>query len=636
MFGYEPAELIGKSGHAMLHHSKPDGTPLAIDDCPIRQTLIDGIARHVSEDVFWRKDGSPLPVEYEFAPVKEGDRIVGGVLTVKDISTRQRAEKALREQQAVLVALMKLPALQEGDLEKTLREMTEAAASTLAVERVSVWRFISDQAKIRCIDLYERSARRHSDSHELRAGELPAYFSALATERVIAAHDAATDPRTRELAIPYFAHHGITSMLDAPVRRGSELVGIVCLEHVGPLRRWTPDEQGFAGALADFMALALEAHDRRLAERTMRESETKLRAVIEHSADAIAIKDLEGRYLLANQAMADLHGRPLGELIGHLDRELIEPETLSRLAAIDAQVVSTGEPMTCELAFKGVGGRVRTFSLAKFPYRAADGRIIGTVGVGRDISEWKQAQAELARHDAELQKSRELAALKDQFLSSISHEMKTPLSLIMGYAELIQEQCPSEDLISGLMDGSRRLSEHINRLLDYSALLSGSLPLFKTEVYLPEIVSNVRGLLEDETVFQDKGLHLETSIAADTPPVLADSRRIVQLLMELLDNATAVSPPSGTIYLNVAPAGNEVRIDITDEGPGIPSEMIPRIWEAFTQLPRQEVEWRGGLGLGLTIAKKLIELHGGRVEVETELGRGSHFSIFLPAVQEAL
>jgi trehalose-phosphatase len=172
-----------------------------------------------------------------------------------------RSEERLRRQNRVLAELARRKSA-PGELPAAFAAIIERAALTLEVERVSIWLFDAERTKISCLDLYERTPGRHSQGLELTAASYPAYFAALESERIIAAHDAGTDPRTREFLDNYLLPLGITAMLDAPVLLGGRLAGVVCHEEVGTPRHWTPDEQSFAGAIADLCAIAIEEDER--------------------------------------------------------------------------------------------------------------------------------------------------------------------------------------------------------------------------------------------------------------------------------------------------------------------------------------------------------------------------------------
>ena len=176
----------------------------------------------------------------------------------------------LRRHNRVLVELARRESVHSGDLALAVREITEAAAKTLEVERVGVWFYSHDRRAIRCFDLYESDKHRHSGGYELREHDYPDYFRALDTERTITAHDAATDPRTAAFRAPYLEPHDITALLDAPIRRFGSMTGIVCHEHVGTRRRWTAEEENFASSIADLVGMAMDAADRVDAQESLR------------------------------------------------------------------------------------------------------------------------------------------------------------------------------------------------------------------------------------------------------------------------------------------------------------------------------------------------------------------------------
>jgi signal transduction histidine kinase len=199
----------------------------------------------------------------------------------------------LRNQSQVLLALARSENFSAGRLEAALQEITEASASTLSTERVGVWLFEEDRSKLVCVDLYQQSSRDHSSGAELLAEQYPAYFAALSEERTIAAHEAAADPRTREFKESYLETLGIRSMLDVPIRAGGEMLGVVCNEHVGGPRRWSAVEQGFAASIGDFVALAIEASERRKAEDLLKEYSRTLELRVEARTRELKQKNAE-------------------------------------------------------------------------------------------------------------------------------------------------------------------------------------------------------------------------------------------------------------------------------------------------------------------------------------------------------
>ncbi len=180
------------------------------------------------------------------------------------------AESRLRRQNHVLVDLARRAAVHAGHLNDALRAITEEAAATLEVERAGIWFLTPDRQVLRCADLFNRASQMHTEGLELQAAQFPVYFRALESERSITAHDAQLDPRTSAFSQVYLIPNGITSMLDAPVRRLGHVTGLVGFEHTGAPRVWTSDEENFASSIADLVAIATDGAERRQAQEAMR------------------------------------------------------------------------------------------------------------------------------------------------------------------------------------------------------------------------------------------------------------------------------------------------------------------------------------------------------------------------------
>jgi hypothetical protein len=175
-------------------------------------------------------------------------------------------QNRLKKHNAAIIELSSIPPSNDYTLSSYLRQIIEVSSRTLELERVSLWLFTEDRSCIQCVDLFERNLNRHSSGQVLCASKYERYFEALVTERTIAASDARNDIRTKEFAEDYLLPNGITSMLDAQVHLSGSVVGVICHEHVGRIRIWSPDEQAFAASIADLVALAIETHERRKIE----------------------------------------------------------------------------------------------------------------------------------------------------------------------------------------------------------------------------------------------------------------------------------------------------------------------------------------------------------------------------------
>src|SRR6185436_8592084 len=237
-------------------------------------------------------------------------------------------------QRQLLSKLAQSEALTGRDIEAAYAQVTELMTTLLRVERGSVWRFDTTGKTLECVDLFEWTERRHSSGAVITAEAVPAYFQALAQNRCIAAHDAATDPATSEFADSYLAPLGIGAMLDAPIWAFGRMVGVVCHEHVGGPRRWQFEEELVAGTMADFVARVIDASDRLRAERTLgqyrehvdeltrveqalRRSGENLRTVLGAAPVALVLTRVRDQtVVLANERCAALFEIPLQEVIG--------------------------------------------------------------------------------------------------------------------------------------------------------------------------------------------------------------------------------------------------------------------------------------------------------------------------------
>lgn len=246
---------------------------------------------------FIRDDGAPITariVGVGPAPGEPDDVHVCAFTIAADGGGVRDVEAALRRQNRLLQRLAQSEEIDSGDLSRALPLLTEVAAEGLGCARASVWVYSEERASIVCSDLYVAATHEHARGYELMAKDFPAYFSALAENRTIAAGDAHTDPATREFSAVYLTPLGIGAMLDAPIRRGGAVHGVLCHEHVGGARQFSQDEQNFAASLADVVARALTAVDRRAAEDAL----ARARAALErYSADLEAQVDARTREL---------------------------------------------------------------------------------------------------------------------------------------------------------------------------------------------------------------------------------------------------------------------------------------------------------------------------------------------------
>ena len=366
------------------------------------------------------------------------------------------------------------------------------------------------------------------------------------------------------------------------------------------------------------------------AENTYFHERALLAAIVDSSDDAIISKTLEGKILSWNRGAARIFGYEAHEAIGKPITLIIPPE----LHAEEQQILdklSRGERIEhfdTERVTKD--GRRIAISLTVSPVRSADGTVIAASKVARDVSERKIAEQKLRASEEAL---RLADRRKDEFLALLAHELRNPLAPIR-YALAANkkpgrtpEQCrQAEEIIERqVMHMSRLLDD----MLDISRITRGVLELKKTRA---ELTSVIGAAIETARPMLDEKHHtLALDLPSEPVQLEADVVRLAQVFSNLLINAAKYTDPGGRIQLRARPQANEVLVSVSDNGIGIPADMLPRVFTMFFQSQAALARAEGGLGVGLSLVRGLVRLHGGSVEARSDgSGRGSEFLIRLP------
>jgi signal transduction histidine kinase len=261
----------------------------------------------------------------------------------------------------------------------------------------------------------------------------------------------------------------------------------------------------------------------------------------------------------------------------------------------------------------------------------------------RSFADQSAIALENARLFSEIdQKSRELEIAsqhKSQFVANMSHELRTPLAAILGYAELMQEGFYGEpspkamDALTRIRSNGKHLLGLINTVLDIAKIESGQFTLNMAEYDVQSIVETVRSATE--SLAQNKKLTLKTDVPKKLPFGLGDEQRLTQVLLNLVGNAIKFTD-IGEVRVSAALANGAFTVSVADTGPGIPPDQLARVFEQFHQVDSSNTKAKGGTGLGLAISKQIVEMHGGRIWVDSTLGKGSVFHMELPTRAEFL
>jgi PAS domain S-box-containing protein len=315
-----------------------------------------------------------------------------------------------------------------------------------------------------------------------------------------------------------------------------------------------------------------------------------------------------------------------------LDR--VHPEDRERMAQIVGQALHDRQPFAFEHRIVRPDGAVRTLAARGRVITDAAGLPVRMLGTGQDISERRQAEAAeaaLAAEQAARQQAEEANRVKDEFLAMVSHELRTPLNAVLGWARMLAEDPTNPERLARGLEVIQRNAQMqawlINDLLDVSEIKAGQLRLDVRPVNLHAIVS----LAIDAVGVPAGAKQIRiTSSLAERADVQGDPHRLQQVVWNLLVNAVKFTPDGGRVDVRLDRIDSEVSIQVSDSGRGIEPDLLPRIFEPFWQGDARRRQ--GGLGLGLTIARTLVEAHGGRIEAESDgPGRGATFRVRLPA-----
>ena len=376
-------------------------------------------------------------------------------------------------------------------------------------------------------------------------------------------------------------------------------------------------------------------------EEALRESEERFRAAFEGAPIGMALVNFDRRISRANQALSEMLGYAIDELSNRNVDELSMPEDQETEVTLLQQLLEGDiDNYRLEKRYASKNLDPVWVCLTGRAVRNSDGKIIHALVMVENVSERQEVEQERIRLLVAEQKARKEAEnanrAKDQFLATVSHELRTPLGAILGWTRILRSQ-PNDDEITirGLETIERNATAQaklIEDILDVARIISGKLRLAAQAV---DLTSVARAAVESvKPAVEAKNISLETELDGPGVLVTGDPSRLQQIVWNLLSNAVKFSSRGGSVKIQLERMdSDQVEVKVTDAGQGIPPEFLPHVFEPFQQADGSTTRQHGGLGLGLSIVRQLVELHGGTIAASSEgEGKGATFTVCLPAL----
>ncbi len=589
LLGYTEDELIGTLMHAQVHYAYPDGSEFPRLECPMYLSSQDGKARTVDTDVLWRKDGTAVPVEYSTTPVLKDDQVVGTVVSCHDITERKESQEKLRlanflSEQALDLShagYWHIP-LNTGD---EYYNSSQRAAAIFGDPPRADWRYHLMNEWFANVEAGDNAAAEVTFANYNAAleGTVPRYDATYAYKRPV----------------------------------DGRVVWIHAMGHVVRDDKGTP---------TDMYGITMDVTESRLAEEKLKESQENIRKVLESAPVGLAIVDLvNAKPILVNRAICDIFDIDFEKALDMDTRAIYA--SLDDRAKVLKEMQEKGRVDHMETQFKKIRtGQPFWAVVSMMPIDYLDKKAV--IASYLDITEMKELQIEI-------EKARDLAEAaaqaKADFLANMSHEIRTPMNAIIGFSSLALKtnlNKKQQDYVRKIQQSGTHLLGIINDILDFSKVEAGKLTVEQTEFELEKMLENVSNLISEKAT--TKGLELVFNIAKGTPNyLLGDSLRLGQILVNYSNNAVKFTETGEiVIAIRVEEETAEdvlMRFAVQDTGIGLTEEQMGKLFQSFQQADTSTSRKYGGTGLGLAISKKLANLMGGDVGVESDYGKGSTF-----------
>jgi PAS domain S-box-containing protein len=573
------------------------------------------------------EEGHPIRVDNVMSDITESK---------KGMEKELHRASELLLQQEVLFRLSCLGS--DQSLDEKLKQIMKETAKVTGTERASVWVFDKNNVQLTSRCIYHLGENRYYKQMVLTEEQYPEYFKTLKEipyHKSIIAQDVRNEHFSSKILEDYLLPLGISSMMLVPISKDNELFGIVSLSHVGEMREWSQDDQSFLRSISNIVSTFFEVEERRIIEYALIE---KTRVLLE--AQNVArignymidlrtgtwnsstvfdqIFGINRSYLKNVKNWLKLISSEHSQHIFRVYKQIIRQKTLPNKKRFDESF---------KIIRKNDGEERWVTVLGEFQFDEA-GEPTHMLGTMQDITERKNTELDLikAKELAEI-----LLTIKGDFISNMSHEIRTPLNAILGFTRFLMESpldADQKEMMEAIDFSGKNLLVIVNDILDFSKMEANKMSFESIGFGLSNTIKNTLNLMMIKA--EEKELRLFHTIdSAISDKLVGDPTRLNQILINLVGNAIKFTDRGSVkVELNLLfdrAESVEIEFSICDTGIGIAPGKMDSIFESFNQGTNDVTRKFGGSGLGLTITKKMIELQGGQIRVESEEGRGSKF-----------
>jgi PAS domain S-box-containing protein len=627
MLGYEAEDVMNKITPAdisdpqeVITRAKALSLELGTTITPGFEALVFKASRGI-EDIYEltyiRKDGSRFPAVVSVTALRDDqDAIIGYLLIGTDNSARKRAEQAL----------LKAGALQNAIFNSAnFSSIATDAKGVIQIFNVGAERMLGYQAadvvnKITPADIsdpLEVIARAKSLSQELETTITPG-FEALVFKASRGIEDIYQLTYIRKDGSRFPAMVSVTALRDDQ----DAVIGYLLIGTDNTARK------------------RVEAEQERLGQR-LRDSQFYARSLFEFNVDALMTTDPSGFITDTNKQMEVLTGCTRDELIGaQFKSYFTEPDRADESIKL---VLAEKKITNYELTVRARNGKETVVSFNATTFFDRDRNLQGVFAAARDVTEAKRLDLVLQENNIELESAKSAAEkanlAKSEFLSSMSHELRSPLNAILGFAQLMESDTlpptlPQQESLSQILQAGWHLLRLIDQILDLAKVESGQIPMSQEPVSMAEVLLECQSMVEHQA--QQRDIRMSYPVFDEHCFVLGDHTRVKQVVINLLSNAIKYNTSQGSVVMAYEEIrAGRIRVSIKDTGKGLTPEQMGQLFQAFNRLG-QEGAGEEGTGIGLVVAKRLIELMGGTIGVESTIGAGSVFWFELNTVAEPL